>query len=121
MNNRAPNSTYMDRPVRSLYLGHIHSHESLPRTLHSYCNRDHKETTFLGSNSVRFDTKSKKPVRVRFIFEKDSSSQEIMLQVGWIFILQLLIPIYLITLRLVICFEAFKGLILVFSLTFFRL
>ncbi len=44
-----------------------------------------------------------------------------MLQVGWIFILQLLIPIYLITLRLVICFEALKGLILVFSLTFFRL
>jgi hypothetical protein len=44
-----------------------------------------------------------------------------MLQVGCIFILQLLIPFYLIILRLVICFEALAGLILVFWLTFFRL
>jgi len=58
---------------------------------------------------------------VRFIFEKDRSIQEIMLQVGWIFIPQLLIPVYLITLRLVVCFEALKGLILVFSFTFCRL
>jgi hypothetical protein len=44
-----------------------------------------------------------------------------MVQIGWIFILQQLILVYLITLRLVTCFEALKELILVFSLTFFRL
>jgi hypothetical protein len=89
-------------------------------------NGDRNEPTFLGSGSVRFDWCFETLVQVRvgsvrFIFEKDSSIQEIMLQIGWIFILQLLILIYLITLRLETFFKALEGLILVFSLTFFRL
>ncbi len=76
--------------------------------LNSYI-RDRNEPTFLGLSLVRF------------IFEKDSSIQEIMLQIAWIFILQLLILVYLLTLRLVTCLEAFQGLILVSSLAFFRL
>jgi len=34
---------------------------------------DRNETTFLSSRSVRFDKNFEKLVRVRFIFEKDSS------------------------------------------------